>query len=139
MQDNVSKLNQRARTLVVTVIMLIIAAIHIFRVGTYLPEDWYLMYYYYASDIMIPFGFYFLLCIVDKLRFLRAWYTKALIIFAGCTLTEIFQAFDLSLIGQTFDYYDILMFAIGVALAALVDKQLFDRVIPHWKPSRANA
>ena len=115
-------------------INLIIASAHIFRLGSYLNGDLYILYYSYASDILLPIGFYFLLCLNDvNFRLLRNWYVKALIVFLLATFTEIMQAFGIYMLGVTFDVIDILMFGIGVLLAAILDVQVFDRLIPGYK------
>ncbi len=125
---------QRSRTIVGTIILLLIATMHAFRIGSYLDGDLYLYYYSFASDLIIPFGFYFLLCMQEiKFKFLRNWYVKAGIIFGLSTLTEILQAFGIYFLGVTFDMLDVLMFGIGVLLAVLFDKLLFERLIPFWK------
>ncbi len=138
-RDNELRLNQRTRIIIGVSIMLILAAIHFFRLGSYIDGDLYIYYYSFASDLMIPFGFYFLLSINEiQLRFLRKWYIKALIIFAFTTFTEIMQAFGIYLLGVTFDVLDILMFGIGVLIAVYFDKQIFERFIPSWKLNSPN-
>lgn len=84
---------QKTRILVVISMSLTIAAIHFFRFGSYLNGDWYLYYYSYASDILVPFGFYFLL----------SWKVKATIMFGFSSLTEVMQAFGIHVLGVTFD------------------------------------
>lgn len=124
---------QKTRILVVISISLTIAAIHFFRFGSYLNGDWYLYYYSYASDILIPIGFYFLLSINDvQIRFLRSWKVKAIIIFGLSSLTEIMQAFGIYVLGVTFDPYDILMFGIGTMCAVSVDQLFLKRFVPYW-------
>ena len=116
-------------------IMLVIALVHLFRVGTYLPGSLFTLYYSYFSDIVIPFGMYFLLCLEDVyFRFLRDWRVKALLVFGVASSTEVMQAFGVPLLGQTFDPLDFVMFAGGVLLAALVDRFLFDRLFSFWTP-----
>ena len=115
--------------------MLVIALIHVFRVGTYLDGMLFTLYYSYFSDIIIPFGMYFLLCLNDvSIRFLQDWWVKALLVFATASLTEVMQAFGVPLLGQTFDPLDFVMFGVGVLLAAFVDGVLFNRVLPFWSP-----
>jgi len=139
MKDNDFRLNRRVRIIVVITIMVAIGAIHGFRIGSYLNEDLYIYYYSYASDLIIPFGIYFLLSMQEiQIRFLQKWYVKALIVFGFSTLTEIIQAFGVYLLGVTFDIFDILMFGIGVLIAVLIDKQIFERFIPFWKYNREN-
>ena len=58
---------------------------------------------------------------------------KVLIVFAAMTFSEIMQNFGFYFFGVTFDILDILMFGMGVIIAALIDKQIFERFISHWK------
>ncbi len=114
--------------------MLVIAAIHAFRLGSYLDGDLYILYYSYASDVMIPFAFYFMLSVNEiRIPFLRSWMIKALIIFGGCSFTEIMQIFDIYFLGVTFDPVDFLMFGLGTLLAVLIDRQVLRRFLPLWK------
>ena len=106
------------RTAVVVGIMVAIAMIHAFRLGTYLDGALFTLYYSYFSDVVIPFGMYFLLCLNDiTIPRLADWRVKALIVFAASSATEILQAFGFYALGTTYDPLDILMFAIGVLLA----------------------
>ena len=119
--------------------MVAIAAIHAFRLGSYLSGDLYIWYYSYFSDLIMPFGIYFLLGMNEiQTAFLRPWYVKALLIFGISAFTEIMQAFGIYFLGVTFDPIDILMFGIGVLIAAFFDKQVFDRLIPNWKIEKVN-
>jgi hypothetical protein len=116
-------------------IMLGIAFIHAFRLGSYLEGPLFLFYYSYFSDIIIPFGFYFMLCLNDvSIRWLEDWRVKALLIFVGASLTEVAQAFGIYLLGVTFDPLDIVMFGVGVLLAVFVDRVIFRRIFPFWSP-----
>ena len=133
------RLSLRAHTIVGVIIMLIIGAIHTFRLGSYLNGEAYILYYSYASDIIIPFGFYFVLSMNEiQIRFLQQWFTKAFIVFGMATFTEIMQIFGYYVLGFTFDILDILMFGIGVATAVLIDKLLFERFVPYWKINDQN-
>ena len=49
-------LNQKVRVAVGIIIMIAIAAIHFFRVGSYLNGNMYNLYYSFASDMMLPLG-----------------------------------------------------------------------------------
>ena len=125
--------NSRGKTAVIVSILLLIALVHLFRVGTYLREDLFTLYYSYFSDIVVPFGMYFLLCLNDeRVRFLRDWRVKAMLVFGVASSTEVMQAFGVPLLGQTFDRLDFVMFGGGVLLAALMDRFLFDRLLPCW-------
>jgi len=73
------------------------------------------------------------LCIVEsKMIFFHKWYIKALFIFSISTITEILQLFGVYILGVTFDIIDILMFALGVLIAAFFDRLIFKRFIPFW-------
>ena len=126
--------NQKARVIVGIVTMVAIATIHFFRIGSYLNGNLYSFYYSFASDVMLPFGAYFLLCMNEiQFRFLRKWYIKALIVFSVMTFSEVMQLFGVYFFGVTFDIWDILMYGIGAFSAAFVDKQIFQRFVPGWK------
>jgi hypothetical protein len=115
--------------------MLLIALVHLFRVGSYLRGSLFTLYYSYFSDIVVPFGMYFLLCLNDaRVPFLRDWRVKALLVFGIASSTEVMQAFGVPLLGGTFDPLDFVMFGGGVLLAALVDRFLFDRLLPLSSP-----
>ena len=112
--------------------MLLIAAIHIFRVGTYFSGKLFILYYSYFSDIVIPIGIYFMLCINDtSIPSLGNWRTKAVIVFLIAAATEVAQAFGIPLLGSTFDPLDFVMFGVGTLLAVGLDK-LFSRVFSFW-------
>jgi hypothetical protein len=137
LDKEVKNRNRKVRITVGISINLLIATIHIFRLGSYLNGDLYILYYSYASDILIPIAFYFLLCMNDiQIRFLRKWYAKALIVFVLATFTEVMQAFGVYMLGVTFDVLDIIMFGIGVLIAALLDVQVFERLVPGYKISQ---
>ncbi len=133
MNQEALKKNRIVRTAVGIGVNLLIASAHIFRIGSYLNGDLYILYYSYASDIMIPVAFYFLLCMNDlQIRFLRKWYTKAFIVFTLATFIEIMQAFGIYMLGVTYDLIDIIMFGIGVLFAAVLDVQVFERLVPGY-------
>ena len=119
----------RARTAVAVTIMLLIVLVHGLRVGARLQDPLFTYYYSYFSDLVVPFGAYFLLWMQDaRVPLLRDWRSKALLVFAAASATEILQAFGVHLLGTTFDPLDFVMFGVGVLLAVLVDKLLFDRL-----------
>lgn len=131
--DNDLQLSYKYRLFVTASIMLGIAAIYILRIGHNLTDNFYKLYHGYISDLVIPFGTYFLLCMNEiRIKFLRKWYSKALVVFGVATFIEILQAFGYYIFSKTFDPFDILVFAISVLLAAFVDKKIFERFIPFW-------
>ena len=126
------------RIVVIIIIITAIALMHIFRVGQYLKDDLYKYYYSYASDIMIPFAFYFLLCLEEPyIIIFRKWYSKAIFVFVGASIIEILQRYGIDIVGATYDIVDILMFAIGVILAAILDTLVFKKLVPFWDISES--
>lgn len=118
---------------VVVGLQLVIALIHIFRVGTFFSGKLYIYYYSFFGDFILPFGMYFLLCIQDKsIPFLRSWKVRALIVFGVATLAEILQGFGVYAFGVTFDPLDILMYAAGVLCAVLVDVKILTPKFAFW-------
>jgi hypothetical protein len=120
------------RMAVAIVVILLIAAIHIFRVGSYLSGRLFILYYSFFSDIVIPIAIYFLLCINDStLPFLKGWMTKAILVFLTAMATEIAQGFGIPLLGNTYDILDFAMFGMGTLIAVGLDK-LFSNVFSFW-------
>ena len=128
MNTNDFKNNQTIRTILVVSIIVILAAIHGFRAGSYLKGDMYIYYYSYASYLMLPFVSCFLLSINEiRLIFLRKWYVKVLIVFSIMTFSEVVQFFGVYIFGVTFDLIDILMYGTGAFVAAFLDTQIFEK------------
>ena len=139
MKETDFRSNQKVRKTVGISIILAIVAMHAFRIGQYLNENLYIYYYSFASDLVLPIGSYFMLVMFEiQFQFLRNWFVKALIVFGTMTFSEIMQMFGFYFFGVTFDILDILMFGIGVIIAVLIDKQIFERLIPHWKYAHEN-
>lgn len=121
------------RRAVIICIMILIAAVHIFRVGSYLHGQLFDIYYGYFSDFIIPFGGYFLITAADQqLPFLRHWQVKSAIAFLLPSIAESCQYFEIPVLGSTFDGLDYLMYALGATLAAVFDTQIFPRLFGFW-------
>jgi hypothetical protein len=91
----------------------------------------------FAKDLLQPFAFYFFLCLGQK--WLPTWRSRALIAFGLPTLLEFGQIFYRILVYQdqliymgSFDLLDILVYALGVALAVLVERKVFAR-LSFWQ------
>jgi hypothetical protein len=126
------------RSIVIVCIMIIIAADHIFRVGSYLQGNLYLLYYSYFSDLAIPFGGYFLLCAAEsRMPIFRHWEVKLFAAFLIPSAAETFQYFEIPVFGSTFDLFDYLAYAIGTLSAAIVDRQVFSRIFNFWVIKRS--
>lgn len=134
--ERASGTTDRIRKAVAIGIVIVVALLHAFRVGSYLPGSLGRLYYSYFSDIVVPFAFYFLLCLlVRHWRAFGDWRTKAAVVFGVSSFAEVMQGVGVPLLGQTFDRLDFLMFAAGVLLAVLVDQVLLARALPGWSPS----
>lgn len=88
----------------------------------------------YANNLIQPFAFYFFLCLAE--RWLKTWQVRALIAFAIPTLFEIYQGlyyqFTPTRYVGSFDLLDILVYAIGVGLAILIERKIFAKLITSW-------
>jgi len=119
--------------LIVILIQVAIALIHVFRLGQIFQGQAYTLYYSYFSDFILPFGMYFLLSLNDmSISVFQRWYVKAGIIFVMTTFAEICQFFGIEVLGVTFDPIDILMYGIGVSIAALIDVKVFTKYLRFW-------
>ena len=124
--------NQKKKYLIIG-IEILLALMHVVGVGRHSSGRMFSLSASYFSDLVLPFGFYFLLAeMEEKTEFLRKWWIKAGIVFLMATLAEIGQYFGLYILGRTFDPIDIAVYAAGVLLAALVD-WIFSVVFKFWK------
>ncbi len=118
---------------IVILIEAAIASLHVLRFGQLLGGAWYRLYYSYFSDLALPFGAYFLLTLPEgTVPLLRPWYGKAGIVLAVTTAAECAQYFGVYALGVTFDPLDIVMYAAGVLLAALLDVKVLARHVSGW-------
>ena len=88
----------------------------------------------YAKDLVQPFAFYFFLCLGE--RWLETWRSRALVAFSIPTLLELgqllyYQVWTGHYVGA-FDPIDIMMYAIGVSLAAAVEQKIFSKLLSFW-------
>ena len=121
------------RHAVIFSIAILIAVVHIFRIGSYLEGELHDLYYSYFSDFVLPFAFYFLLCANESwMPILRRWEAKSAIAFLILSIAETCQYFGIPVLGSTFDLLDYLMYGIGAISAAVVDTQVFSRIFDFW-------
>lgn len=126
------------RLAIILSIVVLIAVAHILRIGSYLQGEWYNLYYGYFSDLIIPFGFYFLLCANEpRMPILRRWEVKWAIAFLTPSIAETCQYFGIPLLGSTFDLLDYVMYGIGALSAVVVDTQVFSRLFGFWRIEKA--
>ena len=125
------------RLAVIYSIVALIAAVHIFRLGSYLQGELYNFYYSYFSDFILPFGCYFLLCGLEQIPILRHWETKFAIAFLIPSIVETCQYFGIPVVGSTFDWLDYFMYGLGALSAVVVDTQVLSRVFDFWTRGKA--
>lgn len=114
-------------------IVLVVAAMHIFRVGSYLSGMWYNLYYSYFSDFILPFTAYFLICNVEfQLPVRWRWGVKFGLAFILPAIAETCQYFGVPVLGVTFDPLDYVFYGLGALAGVLVDTQVFSRVFSFW-------
>lgn len=105
-----------------------VAAIHAFRLGSLLPGLAQRAYYAWASDILLPFTMYFILCLAERrLPGLRDWRLKAALVLAAAWGAELMQGLGVPALGSTFDPVDFAMYGIGVLAAVILDRMLLTR------------
>lgn len=117
---------------IVIITLLIIASLFIIG-ADWASETVHSLFHSYFADIAIPFGYYLLLVLVeDKYKPFQKWYTKASAVFILCALSETLQYFGVYALARVFDPLDYAMYALGVVLAAFVDRIIFKRIFDFW-------
>lgn len=120
------------KIIVVVFVALIIASAFVIDIN-WTSEVAYNLYHSYFADIALPFMLYLLLTPNAKRnRLITHWWQRALAVFVLCTTSEILQYFGIFALARVFDPLDIVMYGLGVLLAASVDRLLFTRVFPFW-------
>ncbi len=119
--------NETKKKIVVIGIELFVALI--FVIGAdWAGESTHRFFHNYFADIALPFGFYFLLTLIeDKYSFLRSWYGKALTVFLLVLTSEILQFSGIYALARVFDPFDFVAYASGVLFAAFVDTQIISK------------
>lgn len=129
---NISPLRSKRRIVIISM-MLAIALAHIVGIGRFFERTVTILIKSYFSDLVLPFGFYFLLCIDEEwIPGLRRWEVKSATMILLPSIAETCQYFGIPVLGSTFDPLDYLMYAIGASLAAIVDTQVFPRILGFW-------
>jgi len=122
----------KGRTVLIVGFLLLAALVYALRLETRLPGRLHVFYDSYFSDIFIPFYMYFVMCLSERrVRRLRDWRVKALLVFGIASLVEVLQGFGVPLLGRTFDPLDFVMFGIGTLLAVLADRLVLERHFPR--------
>lgn len=126
---------QNATKRKITVVILEIVLAIIFVLLANIENTAFKIFYQsYFADIVIPFGYYFLLSLVQiKHPAFEKWWIKALSVFVLCSISEIMQFFGIFALARVFDPIDIAAYGIGVLLATLVDKTIFLKRFSYWE------
>jgi hypothetical protein len=120
------------KIVVVVFVALIIASTFVLDID-WTNEVAYKLYHSYFADIVLPFMLYLLLVPnTERYRLIARWWQRALAVFVLCTTSEILQYLGIFAFVRVFDPLDIVMYGLGVLLAAWVDRLLFTRVFPFW-------
>jgi len=123
---------ENKRKILVFILQIVVAVLFILgsRLSNY---NLRIFYYSFFADLAIPFGFYFLLSLVqDKHPVFNKWQVKALSVFLLCSTSEILQFFGIFALARVFDPLDFVMYGIGILAAVLVDRILFARYLSFW-------
>lgn len=124
----------RKKIALVVGLMLFLSFLHVINIKSFLNSKLSIYYSSFFSDLLLPFGVYFLIAMNDwRYPVLKKWWVKALLTFSIPTFAEILQAFGIYALGSTFDPLDILMYGIGVMMAVLLEKFVFEPYISFWK------
>jgi hypothetical protein len=116
---------------VIVAIALIVAALH-FVTGKQYQGPAPAFVNGYLIDIVLPMMLFLLMGLIRS-RLIRSPLFRAGAVFGfGCGV-EVSQYFGRPFFGSTFDPFDFLAYAGGVALGAILDLILFPRLIPGWR------
>jgi hypothetical protein len=113
--------NRSTRVGVVVAIQLVIAVAMVIG-ADWAPENARRIFHSYFADLALPFGYYFLLTLVeDKVRFMRLWYGRALTVLSLVSASEVLQYFGIYALATVFDPFDFVAYVSGLLLAVVFD------------------
>jgi len=115
---------------VVVLIAVVVALLH-FVTGPQYAGPFPVFANGYLIDILLPMALYFLLCLVP-LPFLKPRHVKAILVLVFACAVEFAQFIGLPLLGRTYDPLDLLMYTLGILLAALLDSFVFPTLFGFW-------
>ncbi len=115
-----------AKRILIVVMMLLIGGLH-FVTGDEYCGPFPLFVNGYLIDILLPFGMVLLLSLFE-VGILHHWAVRCGLVFAFGVFVEMMQLAGKPFLGSTFDPLDILMYALGVGLAVVLDQIVFPRI-----------
>lgn len=125
--------NKTKKITLITGLQLFIAAFFVLGAER-ASHSLYILYQSYFADIFLPFGFYFLLSLLENQHsFFRKWWIKGLSVFFLCATSEVLQYFGVFALARVFDPIDFIMYGVGIGLAVIVDRHIFFKYYNFWK------
>jgi hypothetical protein len=121
------------KKLVITLLALLVGALH-FITGENYQGPFPVFVNGYLIDILLPMVLYFLLSLLE-IKLIRSPLFLVCAVFGFGCVVEASQYFGYPIFGTTFDPLDIVAYAGGVLLGALLDLFVFSRFILHWSDS----
>jgi hypothetical protein len=118
------------RKMIVTSIALIVGALH-FVTGKNYQGPFPNFVNGYLIDILLPMTLFMLMGLFQN-QFIRSALFRACAVFGFGCFVEASQYFGYPIFGSTYDLLDILAYAGGVALGALIDLVLFPHLFSRW-------
>jgi hypothetical protein len=85
----------------------------------------------YMIDILLPMALYLLMGLFE-VNWIRSTLFRACAVFGFGCIVEISQYLGYPIFGNIFDPLDILAYAGGVGLGALLDLVVFPKIVPRW-------
>ena len=140
-QDNTARKSTPWRLAKAAILLLISLGLYLFTTDfpfytLFEPQSaGWLLWVSYANDLILPFAFYFFLCLGE--RWLKTWQMRALIALAIPVLLEFGQLFYYRFSTDryvgSFDLVDIVMYIMSVGSAVVVEQMVFAKTIRFWK------
>ena len=115
-----------SQKVVAVVIALCVGALH-FVTGPDYRGPWPGFVNGYLIDILAPFAMHLVMGIGEP-AFLRSRVLRFSVIFGVGAISETLQYFGVPLFGRTFDPLDYVMFAVGLAAAAVFESTILRRL-----------
>jgi hypothetical protein len=119
------------KKLLIVTIALIVGALH-FVTGENYRGPFPVFVNGYLIDILLPMTLVLLMGLIEN-RLARSALFRTLAVFGIGCLVEVSQYFGRPFFGSTFDPFDILAYAGGVLLGALLDLIVFPRLVQNWR------
>lgn len=113
-----------SRKQVIVAFALLVALLHLLGSRNYHgPGRWFVTGYLF--DLLVPILFYLLLSL--PVPNVSNW-TRGLAVFMAGALVEFLQFFGVPLFGETFDPFDLLVYALGVLIGMVIETRLLSRL-----------